>query len=455
MSAPPSSPPSSVLVVDDEISLGETLLDLLEGEGMRGVHVVSLDGARREMARREFGLMLLDLQLPDGSGLDLLAEVAAPPLGPGVLVLTGHASVDAAVSALRTGALDFLTKPFDLQTLLHRVRIARDRVRALSGEMLRRRQESLEESASPWLEPISPAMREAQENVARFAAVDVLPVLVTGETGTGKEHLCHLLHRLSARSSEPWVAVNCATLDRQLIQSELFGHERGAFTGAAERRKGLFELADRGTLFLDEIGELPLEAQAAFLRVLETGRFRRLGGSTELSTRVRVVAATNVDLVEAAARGTFREDLLYRLDAARIRVPPLRDRPEDIERLAIHFSRRMAASLHREVFLGEAALSALVRYPWPGNVRELRNVVERSVVLRDQGEILPEDLGLEPSTGASASTSPDRPQGVTLEEVEKGHVLGVLEECGGNRSEAARVLGIARSTLLRKLERWC
>jgi DNA-binding NtrC family response regulator len=316
----------------------------------------------------------------------------------------------------------------------------------------------------------SPAMARLYEEVRRMAAHD-LPVLVRGETGVGKEHVSRLLHELSPRASQPFVAINCGELERHLLRSELFGHEKGAFTGADTLHRGLFELGGEGTLMLDEVAEMPMDAQASLLRVLESGRFRRVGGSAELRSRVRIVAATNKDLRQRVREGQFREDLYFRLVAVELRVPSLRERPEDIPLLAADFVHRAAVRLGEDAYLAEGALARLAAYHWPGNVRELRNVVERSVLIHGGGKLeagqialgpdpvsaqdgpLPESLPADAVAGEE-QTGFSSTEALTLEEVEKQHVRRVLASVEGNRSRAARLLGIARSTLLRKLERW-
>jgi DNA-binding NtrC family response regulator len=446
--------PELLLIVEDEAGLRESLSDLLLQDGYAVEAAASLARTRELMSARWPSLLLLDLTLPDGSGLELLEELAQEPMAPAVIVLTADKALDSAVQAVRRGAYDYLTKPFSLEVLRHRIENALEHRAARLARLVTQREGTLSRAGSQMIRLGSAAMQAVFAKVAQLSRHDSIPVLVTGETGVGKESVCRAVHDQSPRASESFIAVNCAELDGDLLRSELFGHERGAFTGAAERRAGLFELASRGTLLLDEIGELPLEVQALFLRVLEEGRFRRLGGTKEIHTGARTIAVTNKPLDELVRRGRFRQDLLFRLNAVEIHVPPLRRRPEDVRLLAEHFCRRTARSLGVESRLTPAAVDALLAYPWPGNVRELRNAVERSVLLSGGGDLTPEILGTlgpsTPETGADPESTPAS-ELATLAELERRHVLRVLRATAGNRTRAAEILGIARSTLARKL----
>ena len=447
-----------VLLVEDEEMLASSVADFLTGEGFDVQRADSLAAARRGVENGDPDLVLLDLSLPDGSGMGLLDFIANSPQGPAVLVLTADSSVETAVAALQRGAHDYLPKPFDLQALMHRIRQAMEHRKVLVSQALQVRLRDLEQRSHTLASPVSEVMAELHQQLLRIAAHDSMPVLVSGETGVGKEHLCQMLHEASPRSTEPYVAINCANLDRSLLQSELFGHDRGAFTGATESKRGLFELTGRGTLLLDEVAEMPLEVQAAFLRVVETGRFRRLGGTKELTAQVRVVAATNKNLEELVQVGKFRQDLLFRLNAFELRVPALRERPEDIRLLADHICSRIAATLGAPAYLTDGAYSTLLGYSWPGNIRELKNVIERTVVIRGGGAIRAQDLQVQGRNGAPRRSELERHGGSskqfpTLEEVQAVHIRRSLEICEGNKTRAARLLGISRSTLLRKLGR--
>lgn len=445
-----------VLLVEDEAPIATMVTDFLECENCAVTTARSLREARRHLEGGEVEVVLLDLTLPDGSGLDLLDFTSNQPCGPSVLVVTGNTSVSTAVEAVRRGAYDYLTKPFDVDTLSQRMRNAVDHYDTRTKRLLDGRMRDLEEQASDAVLLASEQMLAIREQVVKVARHGDMPVLVSGATGVGKEHVCRLIHELSPRSKEPFVAVNCATLEKSFLRSELFGHERGAFTGAHERRRGLFELASHGTLLLDEVSEMPPDVQAAFLRVLETRSFRRLGGSAEIKTRVRIVAATNKNLEDRLRKGEFREDLLFRLNTMEIHVPLLRERPEDIRQLADHFCARMARSSGLDCELTQGAHEVLARYPWPGNIRELKNVIERTVVVTNGGPIAARDLELRSRGGSSLSpamTGPHDPASFpTLAEVEKVHIKRALELCRGNRTRAAKLLGVARSTLIRRLD---
>ena len=443
-----------LLIVEDEPGLRESLSDQLRLDGYAVEDAGSLTRARELLSTANPSLLLLDLSLPDGSGMELLKELEDEPMAPAIVVLTADAALESAVQAVRRGAYDYLAKPFSLELLRHRIRNALRHRAANLARVVSRRQGTLTRAGSQVIRPVSGAMCAVLERVSQLAQHDSIPVLVNGETGVGKESICRALHDQSARAQEPFIAVNCAELDRGLLRSELFGHERGAFTGASERRAGLFELASRGTLMLDEVSELPLDVQALFLRVLEDGSFRRLGGAKELETHARTIAVTNRPLAELVHRDLFRQDLLFRLNTVEITVPPLRERKEDIRLLAHHFCRRTAGTSGVEAHITPEAMTALVDYPWPGNVRELRNVIERSVLLRGGGNLTPEDLGLShreiSKTHPTGESPPSRL--LTLKEIERRHIYRVLSSTGGNRSRAASILGIARSTLLRKLQ---
>ncbi|MEM7350428.1 MAG: sigma-54 dependent transcriptional regulator [Acidobacteriota bacterium] len=448
--------PDLILIVEDEPGLRESLGDALQAEGYSVEIAADLAQARAVLSHSEPSGLLLDLALPDGSGMELIEELSEQVLAPAIVVLTADAAIDSAVGAVRSGASDYLGKPFSLELLRHRLRTALQQRAARLDRLVSSRQGLLAGARTNVIRPTSSAMRTVLEEVARVATHDSIPVLVRGETGVGKESICRSLHAQSPRSEEPFIAVNCAELERSLLRSELFGHERGAFTGATQRRAGLFELASQGTLMLDEISELPLDVQALLLRVLEDGSFRRLGGGKERVTHARIISVSNKSLDALVEQGQFRQDLLFRLNTVEITIPPLRDRIEDIHLLARHFCRQAAKASGYEVDLTTAAFDALAAYPWPGNVRELRNVVERSVLLSQGHDLTPESLGLRTSDGPPSDSPSSRPEtepvDATLKEVERRHIDRVLSHTGGNRTRAASMLGISRSTLIRKLQ---
>jgi DNA-binding NtrC family response regulator len=437
----------SVLVVDDE----EPFRRLLKRElGRKGFAVeVAADGAAALALLREraFDVALLDIVMPGTDGLATLRRLREDPAAPAVIVLTGRATVETAVEAMKSGAYDYLTKPYKLDELVVLVNRAHE-FRSLRAKNQLLEQELVRQESAVELVGGSRQLADVLALVRKVAPTDSA-VLILGESGTGKELVANALWHASRRSRAPLIPLNCATLSENLIESELFGHERGAFTNAVATKHGLVEVADTGTLFLDEIGELPLPLQPKLLRFLDTGEYRRVGGTRALRTDVRLIAATNRDLRGLIAAGRFREDLWYRLNVIAITIPPLRERPDDVPELARHFARRHARATGRPAadFTADA-LAALAAYHWPGNVRELRNVVERAVILCEGALIGRGDLAV------PAATAPERAAGASLEEIERGHILRVLRETGGNQSRASQLLGIDRKTLYLKLRRY-
>jgi DNA-binding NtrC family response regulator len=426
-----------ILVADDEPSFRELLADILEGAGHEVV--VTQDGidAMAALERGSFALVLSDQRMPRASGLDLLRLSQRLPSRPPVVMLTAFGTIPDAVEAVRLGAADYLTKPLASPAALLAV-VNRILTSSATGE-------------TPFVTE-DPTLKKLLELVDTVAPRDV-SVLLTGESGTGKELVARRIHEHSARSSGPFVAVNSAALPESLAESELFGHEKGAFTGAQAQRRGRFEEAEGGTLFLDEIGELPAALQAKLLRALDGRTVRRLGGSVEIPVDVRLVAATNRDLATEATSGNFRQDLYFRLAVVTIHLPPLRERTADIQVLARHLVATLAAR-HRVAVpeLTSAALSALESYRWPGNVRELRNVLERAVVVRGGECIRPEDLALPVSVAAGSEVV----GGIPLDrDVREREVLfEALRRAGGNREEAARLLEVSVRTLYYRLRRY-
>jgi two-component system, NtrC family, response regulator AtoC len=396
-------------------------------------------------------VVLLDVHLPDGEGTDLLKEIRAEPGAPEVIVLTGHGSVSSAVEAMRLGAFHYATKPFVLDEIELLVR------RAGEKALLSRRARALERLAGGDGDVMvgeAPCMLALRALVERVAAADS-PVLVQGETGAGKELVARAVHARSARARGPFVAVNCGALHEGLLESEIFGHERGAFTGAVRAREGLAEVADGGTLFLDEISEMPAPLQVKLLRLLQDGEVRRVGSDRVHHVDARFIAATNRDLEQSVKEGKFREDLYYRIRVLPVTVPPLRDRSDDIPALVAHFLARVRTGRPGPAEVSPHAMAALKAYSWPGNVRELRNIVERMAVLAPGGTV---DLAQVPSE----VRTPGDPGGAAggggygadlpLDEVERLHILRVLDACGGNKTRAAEVLGITVRTLYNRLD---
>ena len=439
---------AKILIIDDEASIRETLANILQDEGHQPTLCDSGEAAIAQFAREEYDLVFLDLWLPGIDGmavLERLKTAGAPP----VIVISGHGNIDSAVRATRLGAYDFLEKPLSLDRVLLTVNHAladrrlRDQVRDL------RRHFTLEEL----LIGESDAMKKLDEQI-RSAAPSNSRVLITGENGSGKEIVARTLHRLSQRAEHPFIDVNCAAIPEELIESELFGHRKGAFTGAIDDRKGKFELADGGTLFLDEIGDLPLTLQPKLLRALQERRVRPVGSDVEVPFDARVVAATSRDLEAAVANGTFREDIYFRIDVIRVEVPPLRERGNDILLLAQHFLERYARQADKAVAgLAPSVAKCLLDYGWPGNVRELQNCIERGIALARHDRLVLEDLPDRIRHGAvnPVIVSSDAPQLVSLGELERTHILRVLEHVRLNRKLAAQILGLDRKTLYRKL----
>jgi two-component system nitrogen regulation response regulator GlnG len=472
-----------VLIVDDEESMRFVLRKALEKEGYEVEVAATGEAALARAAEGQLGLVLLDIRMPGVSGLDVLSRLRAGgdergeprPGGPEVIILTAQNTMKNAVEAMKRGAYDYLTKPIDLDELRLLVKKALD-ARALASEVETLKAEVREKYDQGYaIIGQSEPMQQIFKLIGRVAKSDIT-VLIEGESGTGKELIARSLHYHSHRLGKPFVAVNCAAIPRDLLEAELFGFEKGSFTGAVERRIGRFEQAHGGTLFLDEIGEMPLELQAKLLRVIQEREVDRVGSKGTIAIDVRIVAATNQDIKALVSQRRFREDLFYRLDVARIPVPPLRERREDIPALADFFLGRFRTELGvGEKALSKEALRLLVAYHWPGNVRELENVLKRAVVLSSNPTLLPEDF---PELVATRSSGPriddlsleellevklrrflDQMEGLSLsgiygqviEVVERPLLKLILERTGGNQVRAAEILGINRNTLRKKL----
>ncbi|MFH1811459.1 MAG: sigma-54 dependent transcriptional regulator [Pseudomonadota bacterium] len=432
------------LVVDDEEGIRSFIQEVLEGEGLAVTTAVDGQQARELLDRQAFHLLITDLKMPRLDGMSLLRQARALAPEMEVLVLTAHGTVDSAVEAMKLGAHDYLAKPLsgpgELRLVVQRA-LEHRRLRDLQ----QRTQRSVEDGAQVVAE--DPAMRAVLAQLGKVAPTQA-SVLLLGESGTGKDLAARWIHAHSPRHGGAFVAINCAAMSAQLVESELFGHEKGAFTGASERRRGRFELADGGTLFLDEVAELPLELQPKLLRVLQERRFERVGGSRTLEVDVRVVAATNRDLQQQMQQGHFREDLYHRLAVFPVMLPALRDRPADIEPLATTLLQSSAAELGKPVTgFTAAALALLRRYPWPGNVRELGNAVERAVILVDGDCITEEHLLLGPVSPAAAPALSG-----SLRELEREAIRQALVQHGGHRKRAAEQLGLPLRTLYAKLK---
>ncbi|MCB9558291.1 MAG: sigma-54-dependent Fis family transcriptional regulator [Deltaproteobacteria bacterium] len=408
----------------------------------------SLASARQLVGTVEFDAAVVDLQLGDGSGLDLVAEIRVAHPRAEVIVLTGHGTIDTAIEAIRAGAYDYLRKPCPLEELDVTLQKALERQRLMERNTILK-EGYIASDRGPSFVGASEAYQQLCQMIDRVAASDAA-ALVLGETGVGKDVVARLIHARSGRAAQPMVVVECAALQEDLLQNELFGHEKGAYTGAAQLKHGLFEVANGGTIFLDEIGDVSLATQVKLLRVLETGTFRRVGGTREINVDVRLIAATNRDLQQLMEKEYFRRDLFYRMSTIRIEIPPLRQRPDDVEVLLTHFLERLNKHHGRSRRFSKRAITALRRYPWPGNVRELLHMVEQIVILSDSEVIELSDL---PAALRDGPVSADSGL-VTLADLEAQHIARVLTAVAGNRQTAATVLGISERTLYRKIKEY-
>jgi DNA-binding NtrC family response regulator len=431
----------SILVVDDEKSQREILEMILSGEGYDVTTAASGEAALKFAKDRRFDLALTDLKMTGMDGIELLQHLLAQDSSIIVILLTAHGSIESAKDALRRGAFDYLQKPYDRDTLLDTIRRALKRLDALDAEII---------SASPEME----AVKKMILKVARSAS----PVLIRGESGTGKELIARSIHNQSPRVAEMFQAVNCAAINENLLESELFGHEKGSFTGAHAEKKGLFEVADRGTLFLDEIGELDIGMQAKLLRALQEREIRRVGGTRTVKIDVRVVAATNRDLRAMVADGRFRDDLYYRINVLSVDVPPLRERREDIPVLIDYFLKKHTRNTSRLVRgLTPETRRLMMDYSWPGNVRQLESAIERAILLCEGDLITVEDLPLEVRQEARPTTEGAfklPPEGISFEDVERSLIVQAMEQTDYNITKAAKLLGLTFRTLQYRLEKF-
>ena len=434
---------ASILFVDDDPDFTSAIRPLLQDEG-HAVHIASdLAEARAAMAGKRFDVLFVDLLLPDGSGMDLVSAD-----GPKPVIITGHPSIESAIRAVRGPVVDYLVKPVDLSALLKSIR------RALSDPSGQSRSASGSGKAnSQYADQLvgdSVPMQALRQTVSDFGTTDIT-VLITGESGTGKELVAQALHE-ARDPARPFAAINCGAIPQELLASELFGHEKGAFTGAADRRQGLFERAADGTVFLDEIGELPLQQQIALLRVLETKTVRRVGAGKEITVSPRVLVATNKDLEKEVSEGRFREDLFYRINVLTIHAPPLREREGDVERLTAHFLSQYARQYGTPQETSTDALARLTAYHWPGNVRELKHTLLRAAILnrgRRCVERLPDDFERLPAWASSADALMP---GMSIREVERSLIEKTLEHFAGNRKMTAEALGVSLKTLYNRLK---
>jgi DNA-binding NtrC family response regulator len=441
------------LLVDDNVSTLNALSELVRAEGFTASVAPSIEGACVELSKQKPDVVLVDLKLPDGSGMSLLDSI--PRIAaPAVVLITGHASVDTAIEALRRGVTDYLTKPVDIKRLRQ---ILNDIAKTsnLTSEITDLRSEQAKSGRFGKIVGRSAAIQQACELLGRIAPSSA-SVLISGESGTGKDVVAETVHALSRRRHGPYIAVNCGAISPTLIESELFGHERGSFTGADRRHKGYFERATRGTLFLDEITEMPIEMQAKLLRVLETGSFMRVGGEEPLTVDVRIIAASNRNLQEALEKGKLREDLYYRLKVFQLSLPALRERLEDVPLLAQWFLDEMSEVEGTRKKLAADALRMLSEYTWPGNVRELRNVVHSAHILA--GAVIDVD-SLPAELRSAESPPPPAPEngimkvkiGTPIADVERELIMATLRHCEGDKARAAELLGVSLKTLYNRL----
>ncbi len=439
----------NVLLVDDDDSFREVLAGELGRSGFRVTAVRDAETALARIENRAFDVAIVDLNLPGLSGEALIREFRERCAATEIVVLTGHATVESAVRTLKDGAYDFLTKPCNLDELEAVTRKAFERRTLVRENRLLQRELARHDRFKEFVGKSAP-LHSALEIISKVSPTDST-VLIQGESGVGKELAARAIYRDSLRHSQPFIVVDCTSLQESLLQSELFGHERGAFTGAVSRKHGLFEVADGGTLFLDEIAEISLPLQARILRVLDSGTFRRVGGVQDVRVDVRVICATNRDLYQMVREGRFRQDLYYRINVVSLTLPPLRERREDIPLLAQYFVANSPVIAKRSVRFSGESLALLQAYFWPGNVRELHNVVERALILADGDEITADDLSSNLRQGRAAihELTAHRP---TLAELERTYIARLLEEFGGHRARVAEVLEISERTLYRKLK---
>jgi DNA-binding NtrC family response regulator len=437
----------SILIIDDEEKLRQLLCRVISLEGFDVTEAGTCKEALKKTATREFDVILCDVKLPDGNGVDLVTQIKTLHPGIEIILLTAYGNIKDGVQAMRNGAFDYIIKGDDNDKIIPLLHRAIDKVQLVKKVEQLQKQIGNKYSFESVLGG-SPAIQQAVTVAKKVAATDAT-VLLLGETGTGKEVFAQAIHQSGNRSNKSFVAVNCSAFNKDLLESELFGHVAGAFTGAIKNKKGLFEEANGGTIFLDEIGEMPAELQAKLLRVLESGEFIKVGDSKTIKVNVRIIAATNRDLQKQIEASHFRSDLFYRLSVFQIMLPALRERIKDIPVLADHFAVLFAAKTNKPVpVLQKDYLEALQQYHWPGNIRELKNIIERSVILNDDGQLTVKNLPAELQATGSAFSVFD------LSGVEKAHIQKVLQHTNGNKTEAARLLNIGLTTLYRKIEEY-
>ena len=438
---------AKILIIDDEEQLRKLLARIIALEGYEVAEAADCAGGLRMLRRYEPDVVLCDVKLPDGNGVEMVERIKQAMPSAEVILLTAYGNIPDGVQAIKNGAFDYITKGDDNNKILPLLSRATEKAQ-MQRRLARLEDKLSEEHSFDRIIGSSESLRSAVA-LARKVAVTDTSVLLTGETGTGKEVFAQAIHHASPRAKGAFVAVNCSAFSKELLESELFGHRAGSFTGATKDKKGLFEEADKGTLFLDEIGEMPVELQAKLLRVLECGEFIKIGETRPTKVDLRIIAATNRDLEKEIASGNFREDLFFRLSVFRIHLPSLRERPGDIAEYARFFAAQFADRMGRRIdTIDKGYIAALERHAWHGNVRELRNAVERSMIMADGNRLTADCLAPE-FHAAAGSADPDS---LALDDLERRHILRVLEHTRGNKAEAARLLGIGIATLYRKLD---
>jgi len=446
-----------ILIVDDEKLIRWSIADRLKKEGYDIAEAATAEEGLAALAGGEFDLLLLDYRLPDRDGLEVLNHVSKEHGDLPVVMMTAYSTVDSAVAAIKLGAYDYLNKPFDLEEIVFVIRRALEAT-SLRHEVRELRVKLRDAYGVTHLIGRSSRMREVFDMIAKIAASNATTILLQGESGTGKGMVARAIHQQSRRADKPFMTVTCTALPENLLESELFGHEKGSFTDARMQKKGLFQLADGGTVFLDEIGDISLPLQAKLLRFLEEKAFKRVGGSLDITVDVRIIATTNHDLEQAVRSGRFRADLFYRLNVIPITLPPLRERKEDIPLLAASFMVDFNREFNRNVQrIADDALDLLKVHDWPGNVRELRNMVERALLLGAEDELCPPDLPLELRRPPGPHTSTPfvlPPQGIRLADVERDLVVQALERANGNQTQAAKLLGLNRDQIRYRIEKF-
>lgn len=436
-----------ILAIDDEKNIRHLIRSEFTLEGYEVETAVSGEEGLERFDKEKFDLVFLDLKLPNMDGIETLKKLKQKSSSTEVIMITGHGEINSAVKSIKLGARDYVTKPFKLDELL-----------LLAKQAIEdRRADAKQRYAPPGIHGFgdgktircpSPAMEKLYKAVTKIAPTDVT-VLIQGETGVGKDVLAVQIHRHSARRNKPFIVLDCGLLNQNLAESELYGHRKGAFSGADQKQSGLVEKSDKGTLFLDEIGNINLELQKKFLRFLETGRFRRVGETDEIQVDTRIILATNVDLYDAVQKGDVRKDLLYRMDVVSLTIPPLRERAEDITPLAVKMLEAHGGPDSGMEFSPDA-MRVLSQYSWPGNIRELKSVITKAIIFAESNVIGPDDLPRHLAFEGNARYKPPK----TLEEMEKKHIVAILAESGGNQSKAAEILGINRKTLYKKIHKF-